>query len=277
MGNKKKSKLMLGGAMVLTASLAFSTVASAMPSDIREGEAHDAQVASGELIDDSDLLESVGSYYVAVGAGNVRDYPNGNVIDVLTPGEKYYVDAVRTDCDWYQITGYVSNAYVFADFLVPEEEYLGDRAGGASDEDESEADTDAGVTFVAIDLMMQATHNVNMRKSPNGEIVGVLKQGKDIHVTGNVDNQTWYQCEYKGDTVYIYDDYLVPDFPQTMQATHNVNIRTEPSLNGRIADSLKIGEKVKVSALENGWYKFTYNDEGDIGYSYSDYLAAITD
>lgn len=280
MTNKKKSKLLLGGALILTASLAFSTMASAMPSDIREGMEHDAEVAaSQELIDDSDLLESVGEYYVATGAGNVRDYPNGNVIDVLTPGEKYYVTAARTDCDWYQITGYVSNAYVFSSFLVPEEEYLGNRAGGASDEEEEEyeEDTDAGVTFVPIDIMMQATHNVNMRTSPNGEIVGMLKQGKDIHVTGNVNNQTWYQCEYKGDIVYIYDDYLVPDFPQTMHATHNVNVRTEPSLNGRIAASLRIGEKVKVSALENGWYKFTYNDEGDIGYSYSDYLAAITD
>lgn len=269
---KMKSRRIFSGAAVLAMSLAFTLPVSAMPSDIREGIEHDRAAAAGELIDDSALLEAVDSYYIAAGAGNVRDYPNGNVIDVLTPGEKYYVTAVRTDNGWYQITGYATNAYVYPTFLIPEEEYLGNRAGGASDEGSEDGDA---YQFTKLDIMMQAVANVNMRKEPNGTIVGTLKKGKDIHVTGNLDNLCWYQCEYKGETVYIYDDYLVPDFPQTMAATHGVNVRQSPSVNSAIIGSLAVGDRVKVSALENGWYRFTFDKTGDIGYSYSDYLAAV--
>lgn len=265
-----KSKRIFGGAAVIAVSLVCTAPVSAMPSDIREGIEHDLEM-SGGLADDSALLESVGSYYVAAGAGNVRDYPNGNIIDVLTPGEKYYVTARRTDCDWYQIPGYTSNAYVYTSFLIPEEEYLGSRAGGASDEASGEND----YQFTKLDIMMQATVDVNMRTQPGGSVVDVLKAGEDIHVTGNLDNACWYQCEYNGKTVYVYDDYLVPDFPQTMAATHIVNVRKEPSLNGSVLGTLAIGDRVKVSASENGWYRFSFEKTGDIGYSYSDYLAAV--
>ncbi|MDO4274261.1 MAG: SH3 domain-containing protein [Eubacteriales bacterium] len=267
---KMKNRNILGGAAVIAVSLAFTAPVSAMPSDIREALEHDLK-EDGDLIDDSALLEDIGTYYVATGAGNVRDYPNGNIIDVLTPGEKYYVNARRTDCDWYQIPGYVSNAYVYTSFLVPEEEYLGNRTGGASDESSQEDDYE----FTKLDIMMQATVDVNMRRQPGGTIVDVLKAGTDIHVTGNLDNLCWYQCENKGETVYVYDDYLVPDFPQTMAATHIVNVRTEPSLNGTVLGTLSIGDKVKVSGIENGWYRFTFEKTKEVGYSYSDYLAAV--
>lgn len=265
---KMKNKKILRGAAIFITALSVTVPVYAMPSDIREGIEHDLET-SGDLVDDTALLESVGTYYVATGAGNVRDYPNGNVIDVLNPGEKYYVTARRTDCDWYQITGYASNAYVYSSFLVPEEEYLGNRAGGASEE-EAEADK-----FTKLDIMMKATVDVNMRNQPNGKIVNVLKKGTDIHVTGNLDNLCWYQCEYKGKTVYVYDDYLVPDFPQTMAATHVVNVRKEPGVNGAILGTLGVGDRVKVSAMENGWYRYTFEKTGEIGYSYSDYLAAV--
>lgn len=269
-----KNRKLLAGTAIIAASLTIAAPVSAMPSDIREGIEHDREMAGDNLVDDSALLDNIGSYYVATGAGNVRDYPNGNVIDVLNPGEKYYVSARRTDCDWYQITGYASNAYVYASFLVPEEEYVGNRAGGASDEFSDDEDDD-DYEFTNLDIMMQATVDVNMRRQPGGTIVDVLKAGNDIHVTGNLDNLCWYQCERNGETVYVYDDYLVPDFPQTMAATHVVNVRKEPTLNGAVLGTLAIGDRVKVSAVENGWYRFTFEKTGDIAYSYSDYLAAV--
>lgn len=277
----EKCKNLLLGAMALTLTASVCIPVSAMPADIREAEEEDishraggasdeGEALNGDTIDDTDLLEPVGDYYVATQAANVRSYPNGPIIGNLAAGESYHVLQRRTDIDWYLIAGFGENAYVYTDYLIPEEAYTGNRAGGASDSQE-----DVNNDLVEMDIMMSATANVNMREVPNGYVTGVLKKGTDIHVTGNVNDQSWYRCEYKGETVFIYDDYLIPDFPQTMAATHNVNVRTEPSLNGMIVASLKVGDRVKVSAEENGWYRFSYGDEGNIGYSYGNYLAAI--
>lgn len=144
--------------------------------------------------------------------------------------------------------------------------------GQTYEEEEAQAAQDA---FEELDLMMEAISHVNMRQTPNGEIVGILEKGQDIHVIGNMNDLYWYMCEYNGKTVYIYDDYLVPELPQMMVATHNVNVRVAPGTSAAIIGSLAPGDMVKVSDMENGWYKFRFKKTRQIGYSYGNYLAAV--
>ncbi|MGI6069043.1 MAG: SH3 domain-containing protein [Blautia sp.] len=205
-------------------------------------------------------------YYTAAGPAYIREAPGGQIVGNLLEGESYLV--VGSQGDWCEIDASTVHGFVYKDYLVSE---YGD-VGGMAYREEEEAANAPKETVTDLDIMMQATAHVNMRSTPNGTIVGVLEKGKDIHVTGNT-SSCWYRCENSdGKEVYIYDDYLRPDFPQTMQATHMVNVRTGAGTNYEIEGVLGIGDKVKVSAEENNWYKFSYETTGEIGYAYADYF-----
>ena len=45
---------------------------------------------------------------------------------------------------------------------------------------------------------------INVRKKPNGEIIGTLPNGKEVIVTGNL--ITWLRIDYNGQDAYIFKD-----------------------------------------------------------------------
>lgn len=139
--------------------------------------------------------------------------------------------------------------------------------------------------LLAVEGDYVATANAMIRQSPFGTIpasvstsscvVTSVPASTEIRVTGNVLNTDWYQCEYDGRTVYAFDDYLKPEFPQTMACNvPALNIREAADINANVIGTLTTGDKVKVSADENDWLRFEMED-GRIGYVWDEYMEAV--
>ena len=260
---------------VLTATLlaaAVPGVALAMPGDIEEAvteqgyNAYEHQGA-GAGYDDSELLPIDGNY-VATADAMIRQSPFGEILGSVQPGATYHVVGECPDCMWYKISGPVSG-YVYASYLVPEAEYVQATNGT----------TEIGASVRSLDMMMvvDVTTALNLREGPstNYPVVTSVPAGTEIHVTGNVLNANWYRCEYDGRVVYAADDYLKPELPQTMACSVSaLNIRDAANINANVIGTLTTGDKVRISADENGWLRFEMED-GRIGYVYDEYMEAV--
>lgn len=260
---------------VLTAALmtaAMPAAAFAMPGDIQEAvtnqgyNAYEHQSGTAEY-DESQLLAIDGNY-VATANAMIRKAPFGEILGSVQPGTTYHVVGECPDCMWYKISGAVSG-YVYASCLVPEGEY----------QKNTNSNTDTGVSVRKLDMMMVVDVNsaLNLREGPstNSKVVTSVPAGTEVHVKGNVLNTDWYQCEYQGKTVYAHDNYLKPEFPQTMACSAPVlNIREAANINAKVIGTLAKGQKVKISADENDWLRFDMGD-GRIGYVYDEYMEAV--
>ncbi|MDO5540262.1 MAG: SH3 domain-containing protein [Eubacteriales bacterium] len=257
---------------VTALSLAFGMIASAMPADIEEAVTssdYNAYAAQNNYAwyDDSDLIQ-IGGYYIATADAMIRQAPFGTIIGSVTPGQSYYVVGECSDCFWYKISGPVSG-YVYASYMVPGYEY--------NESTNSNSDIQYNIRSLDMEMIVKDAPSVNVRTAPStsGSIIGVVSEGQEVHVTGNVLNTEWYQCIYNNQTAYICDDYLAPELPQTMGCTISMlNIRSYASINGQIIGTLNKGDKVRVTADEDGWLRFSM-DNGTIGYVSDEYMAAI--
>ena len=72
------------------------------------------------------------------------------------------------------------------------------------------------------------------------------------------------------------DDYLKPELPQTMSCTVKsaLNIHSGAGADTPVIGTLNHGDKIKVSADENDWLRFTMED-GTIGYVWDEYMAVV--
>lgn len=268
----KKRNLFLGN--LFTAALLIpQTSVFAMPMDIEEAVSapdYNAYDHTGDYsgYDDSELI-SIGENYVATANAMIRVAPFGDILGSVTPGQKYYVVGECPDCMWYKISGDVTG-YVYASYMVPASEYV----------EETNSNSEVGEVIRSLNMYMtvEGASEVNIRTEPSrsGAIAGLAKKGEEIHVTGNVLNTEWYQCSYKGRTLYICDDYLKPELPQTMSCTVKsaLNIHSGAGADTPVIGTLKHGDKIKVSADENDWLRFTMED-GTIGYVWDEYMAVV--
>lgn len=268
-----KMKKILGNLLAASMILSVAAPVSAMPSDIEEAVTSGGynayeHVGGSAYYDESDLLY-MNERYVATANAMIRESPFGEILGSVTPGETYHVVGECPDCMWYKISGY-ETGYVYASYLVPESEYV----------HETKSNSDVGKNIRSLDMRMtiEGASSVNVRTAPStsGSVVAVAKQGEEIHVTGNVLNTEWYQCEYNGETVYICDDYLKPEFPQTMACTvkSSLNVHEASDVNANIIGVLKHGDKIKASADENGFLRFSLED-GRIGFVSDEYMAVV--
>lgn len=266
---KKKNLAGITAGAILTAICSVS--AFAMPADIEEAVTqegynpyeHDNSSAN---YDEADLI-AIGEDYVATANAMIRESPFGQILGSVTPGETYYVVGECPDCMWYKISGNTSG-YVYASYMVPESDYTAPAAS---------AEKVLNVRTLDMKMLVAGASSVNVRTEPSryGSIVTALKEGTEVHVTGNVLDTEWYECSYEGETVYICDDYLNPELPQTMACTAaKLNIRDSAGMDGKIIGVLKKGDKVRVSADENDWLRFSMED-GTIGYVYDEYMAVV--
>lgn len=270
----KRARIATG---VLTATLlatAMPAAAFAMPGDIEEAvtqqgyNAYEYQ-SSDAAYNDSELLAVEGDY-VATANAMIRQSPFGTILGSVQPGATYHVVGECPDCMWYKISGDVSG-YVYASYLVPAGEY----------QQASNSNSDTGANIRSLDMLMTVdvleSSALNLREAPSTDsgVVTSVPAGTEIRVTGNVLNTDWYQCEYDGRTVYAFDDYLKPEFPQTMACNvPALNIREAADINANVIGTLTTGDKVKVSADENDWLRFEMED-GRIGYVWDEYMEAV--
>lgn len=266
-----KKQELIKGLLVMGMAVAMPISAQAMPTDIDEavsaGDYNAYSIQNNYEYDDEDLIE-INANYMATAEAMIRTAPFGEIIGSVEPGQTYYVTGECDDCMWYKISGSVEG-YVYAMYLVPEGDY--NQSTGTN------SDTNYNIRELDVDMTVTGAASVNVRTAPStsGSVVGYLSEGDEIHVIGNVLTAEWYQCEYNGQTVYVCDDYLMPEFPQTMACQiSTLNIRSEASTDSSILGVLKYGDKVRVSAWENDFYKFT-TDDGQIGYVYDEYMSVV--
>ena len=268
-----KKRLMTGIVAAAMIAAVSQTAAFAMPADIEEAVTQNGynaynHVNSYSSYSNSDLI-SIGSYYVATAGAMIRQAPFGTILGSVTPGQTYYVVGECSDCMWYKIGGSVPG-YVYASYLVPKSQYTASTNSGSTQTSYSVRD---------LNMYMTVTNasSVNVRTAPSASagIVTSLSEGTEVHVTGNVLNTEWYRCVYKGQKVYICDDYLTPEFPQTMACTaQQLNVRASADGSSEVIALLNHGDKVRVSADVNGWLKFKM-DNGTVGYVYDEYMSVV--
>ncbi|CCY06117.1 mannosyl-glycoprotein endo-beta-N-acetylglucosamidase domain protein possible enterotoxin [Eggerthella sp. CAG:1427] len=264
----KRLKLATG---VLTATLltaALPVAAFAMPGDIEEAVTQDNYNAyahqSGHAEYDESELIAVDGKYVATANAMIRKAPFGEILGSVKPGKTYQVIGECPDCMWYKISGDVSG-YVYASYLVPEGEY------------HKEANDNSNIRTLDMMMTVDVKSALNLREKPStkSKVVTSVKPGTEIHVKGNVLNTDWYQCEYEGKIVYAHDNYLKPEFPQTMACSVSaLNIRESANGKAKIIGTLHKGDKVKVSADENSWLRFEMSN-GKVAYVYDEYMEAV--
>ena len=249
-----------------------ATAAFAMPADIEEAvtsEGYDStQHQNGTATYDDSELIPIDETYVSTANVNVRTSPFGTIIAGTVPGQEVHVIGECPDCMWYKVDGSVQG-YVYASYFVPKSEYNAATGGNS----------DTGHNIRELDMYMVVdTYALNMRTAPSmdAQVIKSLPEGTEVHVTGKVLNSEWYRCDVDGQTVYMSDNYLTPELPQNMVcATEALNIRSGAGMDCEVIGTLHRGEKVKVTAEENDWLKFSFSD-GRVGYVYDQYMAVVS-
>lgn len=267
----RKAKLTIGAALAVGMLVIGAGTAFAMPGDIEEavnaGDYDSTQYQNGTATyEDSDLL-AIGADYAATAYANIRTAPFGEIIGGTVPGQTYYVVGECPDCMWYKVSGEVGG-YVYADYLVPQADY---NAG-------TNSNTDSGYNVRPLDMKMTVDAvALNVRSAPSldAQVLKSLSEGTEVHVTGKVANAEWYECDVDGQKVYLSDNYLKPELPQTLTCTVDaLNIRVGAGADTEVIGTLRKGAKVEVTADENDWLKFAFSD-GREGYVYSEYMAVV--
>lgn len=265
MMNRKVSVILV--ALIL--ALVMQATAFAMPSDIQEAVTRGdyspyEHTNSYTSYSDEDLIP-VNANYVATARAMIRQSPFGVIYGKTVPGQSYYVIGECPDCMWYKVKYQNLEGYVYASYLVPEGNYV--------------ANSTENMHVRALDMLMVVTNanSVNIRKAPStsSAVLGHVWAGDEVHVTGNVLGTEWYECEFNGQKAYIWDNYVTPEFPQTMACTaKHLNVRSAPDANAEIIGKLNHGDKERISGIENDFLRFSLED-GRIGYVYDQYMAVV--
>jgi N-acetylmuramoyl-L-alanine amidase len=147
------------------------------------------------------------------------------------------------------------------------------------------------VTATAVSANGEYTVNVSslrVRTGPSTShpIIGGLSKGQSVQVIGEV--QDWYKISYNGQSAYISKDYVSKAGGGQPQPQPQVTVRTDGSYVVNV-ESLRIrkgpatyhpiiggvlkGQTLKVTGIENGWYKIERN--GTTGYVSSEYVTFV--
>lgn len=124
---------------------------------------------------------------------------------------------------------------------------------------------------------------LRLREKPgtSSEVLTTLHTGTCVAVLEDA-RDGWYKVSYQGKTGYLSADYvevstrLDADLGSGRVATEggSLNVRSGPGTeNGRVM-SLANNTLVKITGIENGWYKIEHN--GKTGYVSSDYLVTCS-
>lgn len=194
---------------------------------------------------------------------NLRDASsmNGTVLDVMPEGTSVPVYGMTTS-GWYHVKYQDQEGFCYYKYL----NFEGSVDGTVRD----------GKTTT-----MYATAPLNVRAHPSTDarILGSLAVDEGVTVTAKHDG--WFTVSYDGKEAYCYGAYLgfgqggyTADIQNSTMnqliTTAPLNVRTAPSMSGKIIGSFDKGETVNVLAVEGNWYKVKYGDT--TGYSYVDYL-----
>ena len=239
-----------------------------------------------EQSEEPKLLDAKG---FITGTTNVRIEPNGQVIGTLATGalvEGQYEEG----SNWVKFDYYGREAYVFKALIsntidvkgytsgttnirkTPNGEILGTTKSGEVVEGVVSVDnlnwikTDEGYIYknLVVDTIKVkglAIGSINVRRTPNGQIIGLLSKAQYVEGKVTINNPNWIRIKYNNTDAYIYRSLLEDTVLVKSIVTDTVNIRQTP--NGKILGTLKKGISVngKVSEKYPNWVEIKYKDQ----------------
>ena len=130
---------------------------------------------------------------------------------------------------------------------------------------------------LAVDATVIDASTLNIRSETNTdcEIVTKVKEGTTLDVTGKLGD--WYSVTYGEHTGFVSGEYLAFANGVTVNNSlgtvtgSSVNVRSGPSTSDLVVTKLLRSTVVNVLAVENGWYKISY--ENYEGYISGEYLS----
>ena len=128
-------------------------------------------------------------------------------------------------------------------------------------------------------VIVRALNNLNVRKeaSTESDKLCTLEPG-DIVDYVETTPDGWYKVKYNDNYGYVSADYSIVDTDgihrevvPVVVAKSKLNVRSDPSTNGRIVYILRKNNKLRYTRkLDNGWYEVLLN--GKIAYVCGDYV-----
>ena len=203
----------------------------------------------------------------------------GKELAKLTNGTKLIV--IGEEDSWYKIKYENLVGYVYKDYVKVNKENTQIENNFESVQERTISTTKGTVTGVNTSL------NVRSGASTSASIIGTLKNGANVDITGESGN--WYKINYSGKVGYVSKNYVKKgttpqsqpkpeEKPQTETKvtgtvtgiTTTLNIRSGASTSASIIGTLKNGAKVDITGESGNWYKINYN--GRVGYVSKDYV-----
>ena len=203
----------------------------------------------------------------------------GKELAKLTNGTKLIV--IGEEDSWYKIKYENLVGYVYKDYVKVNKENTQIENNFESVQERTISTTKGTVTGVNTSL------NVRSGASTSASIIGTLKNGAKVEITGESGN--WYKINYSGKVGYVSKNYVKKGTtPQSQQKpeekpqtetkvtgtvtgiTTTLSVRSGASTSATIIGTLKNGAKVEITGESGDWYKINYN--GKVGYVYKSYI-----
>ena len=216
---------------------------------------------------------------------NVRSGPSGEngVLFIISKGTKVTV-LEETSNGWYKIqvlnqTGYVEGKYIKLDSSGPSASATnpaGTPSSTPSSTPKPTASPEPSVKTGRVSLENSSSRlNVRSNPSSSGSIIGKLKQGAIVTITGESGN--WYKIESGSVKGYASKDYIIIGGSSSQErigivtGASSLRVRSGPGTSYSRITSVSEGSKLTILDETGGWYKVRLSS-GTIGYCSAEYI-----
>jgi cell wall-associated NlpC family hydrolase len=197
----------------------------------------------------------------------------GDVVNILFP--------INVDEQlWYKVHHRGEIGYMSAEYVEVME--AGSAEAAAASAEVSAAPSAPPAT---LQVGTVTSNSLRMRKTASTSAQVLLTLTKNTQLTvlspeiTEADGHQWLQVNHGGKDGYISSEYVSLDDSASFSAGTGtvtgsvVNLRSEPTTGSVVVRKLAEGASVKVTGVESGWYKVSYNDK--TGYIHPDYLTLV--
>ncbi|MGD7009783.1 SH3 domain-containing protein [Metabacillus sp. 84] len=169
-----------------------------------------------------------------------------SVVGTFPAGKQAAV--LKTEGDWTNISyngvkGWISTRYIEA-------------SSGSSAEKTQPASGPTGYITAA---------SLNVRSAPNpaASMLGSVKKGTPVTILKT--EGSWHRISYSGKTGWVSKEYVKSSVSENKAETSgtvtasSLNVRSAPSLNGRLSGKVMKNEKVQILEEKSSWSRIRYN------------------
>ncbi|WP_164667634.1 SH3 domain-containing protein [Virgibacillus doumboii] len=193
---------------------------------------------------------------------NLRNSPNGTIIGKIPDGST--VKIIGTDGEWYNVKYNGKFGWAHGDYINK----LNSSKVQAQVTSNSVSKTmnvvkpelDKGYPSGVFGLTDTGNDNLNLRKKPDGSIIGSIPNGSTIEVIST--NGAWNKVRYDDNTGWVHGDYV--EIQNLLQITAtNLNVRETPGGNtlGQVSNIFMkaVIDNNNNYVTNNEWYQVYYN------------------